>query len=94
LKSTSSWNLSLLAAFLFIFFVLLTAPHLVHHSFDDSQPTACQAFAIAKGCHIKPVSVDRLLTNDLVIETFVAPLTVWIPRLTTSPFSPRAPPAA
>jgi hypothetical protein len=34
------------------------------------------------------------LTNDLVIETFVAPLTVWIPRLTTSPFSPRAPPAA
>src|SRR5713226_7107446 len=94
-RSNTRRNLmSLLSGAIFIFFILSSTPHLVHHAFDDSRATTCQAFAIAKGCHIKPVSVDGLLTNDLVIETFFAPSTVWIPRLATSPFSPRAPPAA
>jgi hypothetical protein len=86
--------MSLLSGSIFIYFILSTTPHLVHHAFDDSHPTTCQAFAIAKGCHIKPVFVDGLLTSDPVIETFIAPLTVWIPRLANSPFSQRAPPAA
>jgi hypothetical protein len=94
LSSESRRLLSALSGAAFLFFILFTAPHLVHHSFDDSQPSACQAFAIAKGCHIQPVSVAGIFTRHVALETFLASLPVWIPRLAIFPFSQRAPPVA
>jgi hypothetical protein len=84
--------LSALSGAAFFFFILFTAPHLVHHSFDDSPPGACQAFAVAKGCPIQAVSVAPPFTSRAALETFFAPLPVWIPRLAIFPFSQRAPP--
>jgi hypothetical protein len=91
-------NLSLLAGASFVFFILFTAPHRVHHSFehshDESRPTACHAFAVAKGCPIAPVSAIGDFTALFIFEEMPSLLEVWIPTFSPSPFSQRAPPQA
>ena len=79
---------------LFLFFLIYSAPHLVHHSFDESQATPCLVFSLAKGCHIKPVSAIDLLITHVVIEKIALSVEVWISYLRPSPFSIRAPPVA
>ena len=86
--------LSLAASALFLFFFLYSAPHLVHHAFDESQVNPCLVFAIAKGCHLKPNSAINLLITQITIEEIAFSFELWIPYLTPSPFSKRAPPLA
>jgi hypothetical protein len=87
-------NLSLLAGSLFLFFIISIAPHLVHHSFDESPPTTCQAFAVAKGCPLQPLSVTGLAPNEFIAEEFSLSLDIWVPHFAPSPFLQRAPPQA
>jgi hypothetical protein len=82
----------LAASALFLFFLISSAPHLVHHSFNQSQATPCLAFSIAKGCHLKLASAINLPVIDVAIEGIPLSFEVWIPYLTPSPFSQRAPP--
>jgi hypothetical protein len=95
-RSNTRRNLmSLLSGSIFIYFILSTTPHLVHHLFDESPTPPCQVYAIAKSCHIQPVSVTTLSPDRFVIEkTSSVSLATWIPYLDPSPFSQRAPPQA
>ena len=82
----------LAASALFLFFLISSAPHLVHHSFDESQTTPCPIFSLAKSCHLKPTSAIDLPSTHLFTEKIVLSIEVWIPYFTPSPFSQRAPP--
>jgi hypothetical protein len=86
---------SFAAAALFLFFLLYSAPHRVHHSFEEHDaPSACLVFSVAKGCSLdSPSSVDFSITRILV-EPPVPSLKVWTPYFLSSPFSQRAPPTA
>lgn len=94
LRSKVSQNISLLSGLLFLSFIVCSAPHLVHHTFDQSQATPCLAFSVAKGCHLKPTTAVSLTIKQITIEGVTSSLEVWIPHLTPSPFSKRAPPLA
>jgi hypothetical protein len=85
----------LAAAALFLFFLLYSAPHQIHHSFEHSDsPSPCQAFAVAKGCHLQTISpIDFSFTPTASAAIVFSP-SVWIPYFTPSPFSQRAPPTA
>jgi len=86
--------LYLAASALFLFFLISSVPHLVHHSFDKSQPAPCVALSIAKSCHLKPTSFINLPIVQVTFEAISLSFEVWIPFLTPSPFSKRAPPLA
>lgn len=86
--------LYLVASTVFLSFLIYSAPHLVHHPFDDAQSSPCLAFSVAKGCHLQPISEINLPTIQLAGEEITLPLEVWIPYLNPSPFSKRAPPVA
>ncbi len=82
----------LAASALFLLFLISSAPHLVHHSFGQSQPTPCLAFSIAKGCHLKPTSAIEFSITEIISEWVVPSLEIWITYFTPSPFWQRAPP--
>jgi hypothetical protein len=82
------------AAALFLFFLLYSAPHQIHHSFEHSDtPSPCLAFAVAKGCHLQTTSPIDFSFTPTASASIVFSLSVWIPYFTPSPFSQRAPPA-
>lgn len=82
-----------LAAFaLFLFFLVYSAPHRVHHSFEHTQSPPCPVFSFATGCYLEPASAINLLTSQIATEKIVLFPEVWIPYRTPSPFSQRAPP--
>jgi hypothetical protein len=81
----------LAAAAFFLFFLLYSAPHQVHHAFDDP-PAPCLAFAVAKGCHLQLTSTIIFSVTPIASAWIVPSLGVWIPYFTRSPFSQRAPP--
>jgi hypothetical protein len=85
---------SLAAAALFVAFLAYSAPHQVHHVFDHSHTTSqpCQAFAIAKGCHLQ-VAAAALFSFELTFAEWIAPVVkASIPRFVHSSVSQRAPP--
>src|SRR2546425_777768 len=95
-----------------VFFILFSAPHRVHHFFEEfsspqpkghadphqhpSRPTPdnppCIAQSVAKSCHLNLIAPVSLLLIQTVIGGVVLSREVWIPNLTPSPFSQRAPP--
>src|SRR3970040_1305116 len=77
---------------LFLFFFISSAPHRVHHSFDQSHLTPCQAFSAAKGCHLQASSITDFSVARIASEWVVPTPETWIPYSTPSPFSIRAPP--
>jgi hypothetical protein len=81
----------LAAAALFLFFLLYSAPHQVHHAFDD-HAAPCLAFAVAKGCHLQLTSTISFSVTPIASAWIVPSLDVWIPYFIPSPFSQRAPP--
>lgn len=81
------------AAALFLFFLLYSAPHQVHHAFDESHSAPCLAFSVAKGCHLQLTSTISISITPIASEWVPPSLGVWIPYFTPSPFSQRAPPA-
>jgi hypothetical protein len=80
------------AAALFLFFLLYSAPHQVHHAFDPEHSAPCLAFSVAKSCHLQLTSVFDLAIVQTASEPIVPSFEVWIPYFTLSPFSQRAPP--
>jgi len=84
----------LAAAALFVAFLAYSAPHQVHHVFDHSHSTTppCQAFAIAKGCHLQ-VAAAGFFSFELTIGEWIAPIVdASTPRFAHSSVSQRAPP--
>ena len=94
LRTYRSPRISLLAAFLFVFFLLLSAPHQVHHSLEGSQANQCVVFTAAKGCDLRPLPFVSLpvITQIFLGEIFPS-VEVRITEFTPLPFSIRAPPA-
>lgn len=84
----------LAASALFLFFLIYSAPHFVHHAFDEAEATPCLALSIAKSCHLQPTSTANFSTIRITSECVVLSVEVWIPYLTPSPFLKRAPPVA
>jgi hypothetical protein len=85
--------MALLVGSLFIFLLVASAPHRVHHLFDsDESPKSCVVFTLSKGCHLSLTSAATIFA----IATFVEKLFLWfelaIPTLALSPSSQRAPP--
>lgn len=84
----------LAVAALFIAFLAYSAPHQVHHVFDHSHTASppCQAFAIAKGCHLE-VAAPVVFSFALTIAEWIEPAAAAsIPRFLHSSVSQRAPP--
>jgi hypothetical protein len=79
------------AAALFLFFLLYSAPHQVHHAFDD-HPSPCLTFAVAKGCSLDSAPTVNFFIAPTATERLVQSFEVWVPYFTPSPFSQRAPP--
>jgi hypothetical protein len=81
---------------LFLFFLIESTPHYVHHAFDHDQSEAesCLVFSVAKGCHLKPPASFQLPVIKVAIGRTALSLEVWIPYAIPSPISQRAPPLA
>lgn len=89
----SARRLSFFLAFAFVAFILITAPHLVHHVFDDEhEAPPCQAFAIAKGCHARAVPVVAVVAVWTYYQPVAVHPDIWTPNFSSAPFSQRAPP--
>jgi hypothetical protein len=82
----------LAAAALFLFLVLYSAPHQVHHAFNPSDSAPCLAFSVAKSCHLQATPPIDLSVAWTTSEWIVPSFEVWISHLSPSPFSQRAPP--
>jgi|SRR3989338_3610046 len=86
--------LYLAVSVLFLFFLVYSTPHRVHHSFSQPLSGPCPVFSIAKGCHLQPVSEIQLPVIEVTIEGTTLSPEVWVPYLTSIPFPIRAPPGA
>jgi hypothetical protein len=88
-------RLALLAGSAFIFFILASAPHAVHHVFEQHHAVpSCPIYSLVKGCSLAPIGVISAPAPVAIIE-FVAPApVVGKARTLPTPFSSRAPPAA
>jgi hypothetical protein len=84
----------LAAAALFLFFLIYSTPHQVHHAFDPNHSAPCLAFSVAKGCHLQLASTVELSIVQTAGEWVAPSLAFWVPYFTPSPFSQRAPPQA
>jgi hypothetical protein len=82
----------LAAAALFLFFLLYSAPHQVHHAFDESHSAPCLALSVAKSCHLQLTSTLDFSFTPIASAWIGPSLRAWIPYFTPSPFSQRAPP--
>ena len=80
------------AAFLFLF--LESAPHRVHHFFDQADAAQCLVFSVTQGCHLQPTSAISLPALHIASEEIALSPEVWIAYSTPFPFSQRAPPVA
>lgn len=84
--------LYLAPALLLFLFVVYSAPHLVHHAFSVDLANPCLAFSFAKACQLKQTPKINLSVIPIPTEAIPSSLAAWIPSLTPSPFSKRAPP--
>ena len=82
----------LAAAALFLFFLVYSAPHRVHHAFDSDDAAPCVAFSVAKSCHLQLASTVDFSVTQIASESVVPSLESWTPSFTPAPFSQRAPP--
>jgi hypothetical protein len=82
---------------LFLSFLVYSTPHQVHHLLEhphSARPAPCQAFAVAKSCHLQVATAPVFSFEETVVE-WLAPAAVDSLRpSTTSPVSARAPPLA
>lgn len=93
--STSARALPLLAAAVFVFFILASAPHSVHHVFKPHKtPENCLVYSLAQGCHVAAVSAAALPAAEHAIEYIAPARAIPIVRRAAAPFFQRAPPAA
>jgi hypothetical protein len=90
-----NWNVRNVALFVGGMFILLlasSAPHRVHHLFDPDSQNSCVVFTLSKGCHLNPTPP----ANPFMVQTFAEKIflfsEIWIPYLSPSPYSGRAPP--
>jgi hypothetical protein len=87
-------KISFVTATLFLAFFLSSAPHLVHHSFDEAQAAQCPAFSAAKGCHFNlTVSTSATIAQAPPTKAILS-LETWVSCFLPLPFSNRAPPQA
>ncbi|HKA32957.1 MAG TPA: hypothetical protein VKH64_07070 [Candidatus Binatia bacterium] len=94
-RSAESRAPAFLAAGAFLFFIVASAPHSVHHVFKPhGTPENCLVFSLAQGCHVAAVSAITIQAPEAPV-VFVSPEGgLSIARRTAAPFSQRAPPAA
>ncbi|HKA34426.1 MAG TPA: hypothetical protein VKH64_14505 [Candidatus Binatia bacterium] len=87
----------LAVAALFVSFLAYSAPHQVHHIFEHShaaRPAPCQAFAVAKNCHLA-VAAMPVFSFAQAIPRRLAPAAAFsVSQSFVSPTSARAPPLA
>lgn len=86
--------LYLAAASFFLFFLAYSSPHLVHHSFDESQSTPCLALSTAKDCPVQPIPAVNFSIAQIISKRVVLSLEVWISHPLPLASSIRAPPIA
>jgi hypothetical protein len=85
---------SALAAACFLFLLISSAPHRVHHLFEPDAENTCITLTLAKGCHFQLPSTIELAVTFVALNETLLSFEIWIPYLSASPFSPRAPPKA
>lgn len=93
LRSNFNSNGALIAAGLFVFLLVSSVPHRVHHAFEEHQPEQCVVFSTAKSCHLNTTPTINLPAVESPIEQIALSVAFWVPHFTSSPFSQRAPPA-
>lgn len=93
-SSRAKTRLCAATAAAFLFLLVESAPHRVHHFFDQADAARCLIFSVAKGCHLKATSAISLPTLYVAIEEILLSFELWIPYLSPSPFLKRAPPVA
>jgi len=84
--------LYLTALALFLFFLVCSTPHRVHHFFDPNPGDACLTFALAKSCHLESTSAISLPFSQVAFGGIALFLEASIPHRPPSAFLPRAPP--
>jgi hypothetical protein len=92
LKLNASRNLALPAAVLFVFLIVSSAPHRVHHLFDQDSRAHCAVFTLSKACDLDSTSPVNFSGAEILVETVVLAHDIWIPYLSPSPYFGRAPP--
>lgn len=92
LSSNLNRNIALLIGALFVFLLVSSAPHRVHHLFDSDSQNGCVVFTLSKGCHLNPTLALNLFVIQTFIEEVFSSAEIWIPYLSTSPYFGRAPP--
>jgi hypothetical protein len=75
-----------------LLYLAASAPHQRHHFFEPDPEDTCVIFTYSEGCHLKTTSLVSLFNVQAAIQEIVSSLEDWIPYLTPSPFSKRAPP--
>ena len=93
-KTRLTYQLCADTAALFLFFLIETAPHQVHHFFDQAEAAQCVVFSVAQGCHLKTVSAIIFPNPESVIQEILLFPAIWIPDVQPSPFFSRGPPLA
>ncbi len=83
----------LVAAAVFLFFLIELTPHRVHHMFDENAENTCVSFTLSKGCVLSAPSIPYVATFATPLQLFHTSPKVWISYLSPSPFRTRAPPA-
>jgi hypothetical protein len=92
-RPTVNRNIALLVGCLFIFLLVASAPHRVHHLFDsDESPKSCVVFTLSKGCHLSLTPTATIFVIETFVEKLFLLFELAIPTLVLSPFSQRAPP--
>jgi len=93
-KTRLTWQLCAGAAVLFLFFLIETAPHQIHHFFDQAEAAQCVVFSVAQGWYLKTVSAISFPNAEGVIQKVLLFTAILIPDVPSSPFSSRSPPLA
>ncbi|HEY1372533.1 MAG TPA: hypothetical protein VGH50_08685, partial [Candidatus Binatia bacterium] len=79
----------------FLFFILASAPHQVHHVFKPHKtPDNCLVYSLAQGCHAAGVAAIPIQAPEQAIAYVAIEPDLPTVRFGTAPFSARAPPAA
>lgn len=84
--------LYLAACALFLFFLVYSAPHRVHHFFDPNPGDTCVTFTLSNSCQLDPTSTTSLPFNQAALGGIALSLEAIIPHLPPSAFRQRAPP--
>ncbi|HEY2989875.1 MAG TPA: hypothetical protein VGL11_19295 [Candidatus Binatia bacterium] len=93
LRSNVNRSMALLAGGLFIFLLVASTPHRVHHLFDsDEAPKSCVVFTLSKGCHLNLTEPVNVFAVDIFVEKLFPSFEVLIPSRASLPFFQRAPP--